>query len=75
MPSRQTNPWDLDAEMITRHPVATAEDHHNQFMAIDGVVGGMQDADALLLVSACLPSDLACSSSLRKPSAGFVFRR
>jgi hypothetical protein len=50
MPSRQTNPWDLDAEMITRHPVATAEDHHNQFMAIDGVVGGMQDADALLLV-------------------------
>ena len=34
--------------MITRHPVATAEDHRNQFMAIDGVVGGMQDADALL---------------------------
>jgi hypothetical protein len=29
----QTNPWDLDAEMITRLPVATAKDHHNLFMA------------------------------------------
>ena len=45
----QTNPRDLDAEMITRLPVATAEDHHNLFMAIDGVVGCMQGADALLL--------------------------
>jgi hypothetical protein len=45
----QTNPRDLDAEMINRLPVATAVDHHNLFMAIDGVVGGMQDADALLL--------------------------
>ena len=35
--------------MITRLPVATAEDHHNLFMAIDGVAGGMQDADAPLL--------------------------
>ena len=45
----QTNPRDLDAEMITRIPVATAKDHHNLFMAIDGVAGGMQDADAPLL--------------------------
>ena len=45
----QTNPRDLDAEMMTRLPVATAEDHHNLFMAIDGVVGGMHGADALLL--------------------------
>ena len=45
----QTNPRDLDAEMITRLPVVTAVDHHNLFMAIDGVVGGMQGADALLL--------------------------
>jgi hypothetical protein len=42
----QTNPRDLDAEMINRLPVAAAVDHHNLFMAIDGVVGGMQDADA-----------------------------
>jgi hypothetical protein len=35
--------------MITRLPVATPKDHHNLFMAIDGVVGGMQGADALLL--------------------------
>jgi len=35
--------------MMTRLPVATAEDHHNLFMAIDGVVGGMHGADALLL--------------------------
>jgi hypothetical protein len=49
-------PRDLDAEMIARLPVATAEDHHNLFIAsdglfmtIDGVVGGMQDADAPLL--------------------------
>jgi hypothetical protein len=45
----QTNPRDLDAEMITRLPVATAKDHHNLLIAIDGVVGGMQRADALLL--------------------------
>jgi hypothetical protein len=45
----QTNPRDLDAEMIARLPVATPEDHHNLFMAIDGVAGGMQDADAPLL--------------------------
>ena len=45
----QTNPRDLDAEMITRIPVAAPEDHHNLFMAIDGVAGGMQDADAPLL--------------------------
>jgi len=45
----QTNPRDLDAEMMTRLPVATAEDHHNLFMAIDGVVGGMHGADALPL--------------------------
>jgi hypothetical protein len=45
----QTKPRDLDAEMIARLPVATAEDHHNLFMAIDGVMGGMQDADAPLL--------------------------
>ena len=51
-----TDPRDLDAEMIARVPVATAEDHHNLFIAsdglfmtIDGVVGGMQDADAPLL--------------------------
>ena len=43
----QTNP--RDAEMMTRLPVATAEDHHNLFMAIDGVVGGMHGADALPL--------------------------
>jgi hypothetical protein len=42
-------PRDLDAEMIARLPVATAEDHHNLFMATDGVVPGMQDADASLL--------------------------
>jgi hypothetical protein len=35
--------------MIARLPVATAEDHHNLFMATDGVVPGMQDADASLL--------------------------
>jgi hypothetical protein len=35
--------------MMTRLPVPTAEDHHNLFMAIDGVVGGMHGADALLL--------------------------
>jgi len=29
----QANPWDLDAEMMTRLPVATAKDHHNLFMA------------------------------------------
>jgi hypothetical protein len=34
--------------MITRLPVATAKDHRNLFKTIDGVVGGMQDADALL---------------------------
>ena len=28
----QTNPRDLDAEMITRIPVATAKDHHNLIM-------------------------------------------
>jgi hypothetical protein len=32
-------------------------------MAIDGVVGGIQGADAPPLVSACLLSDLACSRS------------
>jgi hypothetical protein len=58
--------------MITRLPVATAKDHHNLCMAIDGVVGGMQDADALLLVSACLLSDLACSSSLTSSPSGDV---
>jgi hypothetical protein len=45
----QTNPRDLDAEMMTRLPVATAEDHRNLFMAFDGVVGSMQGADALPL--------------------------
>jgi hypothetical protein len=35
--------------MITRLPVAPADDHHNLFVAIDGVVGGMRGADALLL--------------------------
>ena len=39
----QTNPRDLNAEMITRLPVAIIG---NLFMAFDGVVGGMQGADA-----------------------------
>jgi hypothetical protein len=45
----QTNPPDLDAEMITRLPVPTAEIIGNLFMAFDVVVGGMQRADALPL--------------------------
>ena len=39
----QTNPRDLNAEMMTRLPVAIIG---NLFMAFDGVVGGMQGADA-----------------------------
>ena len=35
--------------MITRLPVAQLKIIGNLFMAIDGVVGGMQRADALLL--------------------------
>jgi len=46
----QTIPRDLDAEMITRLPVQLSI-IGNLFMAIDGVVGGMQRADALLPVS------------------------
>jgi hypothetical protein len=43
----QTNPGDLDAEMITRLPVQLSI-IGDLFVAIDGVVGGMQRADALL---------------------------
>jgi hypothetical protein len=71
---RQTNPPDLDAEMITRLPVATAKDHHNLFMAIDGVVGGMQDADAPLLAGSIggIRRGLADHTVKDDPGAGLM---